>query len=70
MSARVYLVVSGVFFGVVALLHLVRLVNQWGFQLGPWLLPLWVSWPGTLVPAALSLWAFRLAGTPPSSSRA
>lgn len=67
MSARVYLVVSGMIFGVVALLHLVRLVNQWVFRVGPWSLPLWMSWTGTLVAAALCLWALRLAATSPSS---
>lgn len=61
MNARVYLVVSGMIFGVVALLHLVRLVNHWAFRIGPWSLPLWMSWGGTLVAAALCLWAFRLA---------
>jgi hypothetical protein len=29
-------------------------------QLGQWVVPLWVSVIGLLVPAALALWAFRL----------
>jgi hypothetical protein len=63
MRARAYLFLSGTIFGAVALLHLVRVVNHWASQVGPWSVPLWVSWGGTLVPAALCLWAFRLAGT-------
>jgi hypothetical protein len=61
MGTRPYLVVSGLIFGVVAALHLLRVVNQWAFQVGPWSLPLSVSWLGTLVPALLCVWAFRLA---------
>ncbi len=36
MNTRAYLVISGIIFGVVAVLHLLRLVNDWSFQLGPW----------------------------------
>ena len=64
MNARVYLVVSGVVFGIVAILHLVRVMNSWAFQLGPWSIPMWVSWLGTFGPAVLCLWALRLASRP------
>jgi len=30
-------------------------------ELGQWVIPLWPSVIGLLVPAALALWAFRLA---------
>ena len=62
-SPRLYLVVSGVIFGIVAILHLVRLVNGWRFDLGPWSIPMWMSWGGTLLPAILCVWALRLAAT-------
>ena len=38
------MMISGTIFGLVALLHLLRAVNQWPFQLGPWFLPQWASW--------------------------
>ena len=39
MSCRTYLWFSGSIFGVVAALHVVRLINGWPFQVGPWSLP-------------------------------
>jgi len=61
MNARTYLVISSVIFGIVAILHFIRVMNGWDFQLGPWSLPMWVSWGGTVGPAVLCLWALRLA---------
>ena len=61
MSSRTYLVISGTVFGIVAALHLLRVVNGWAVVVGPWSAPMWVSWLGTLVPAVLCVWAFRLA---------
>jgi len=61
MSSRTYLVISGTVFGIVAVLHLLRVVNGWVMVLGPWSAPMWVSWLGTIGPAVLCVWAFRLA---------
>ena len=61
MSTRPYLAVSGTFFGGVALLHVLRVVNGWQAVVGPWSAPMWISWLGTVIPAVLCAWAFRLA---------
>ena len=61
MQQHPYLVVTGTIFGLVALVHLLRVVNGWSFEIGPWSLPMAASWIGTLVPAILCVWAFRLA---------
>lgn len=61
MNERSYLRTSGTIFGVVALFHLMRVVNGWAFQAGPWAVPPWFSWMGTIFPAFLCVWAFRLA---------
>lgn len=45
-GTRSYLVISGAIFAVVGLLHLLRVVNIWPVQLGPWSVPMWVSWVG------------------------
>ncbi len=60
MKDQLYVMISGTIFGLVALLHLLRAVNQWPFQLGPWFLPQWASWFGAAIAAGLCLWAFRL----------
>jgi len=66
MNARTYLMISGVIFGLVAILHLIRVINGWAFLVGSWSVPMWASWLGTAVPAVLCLWAFRLASRPSS----
>jgi len=60
MSCRTYLCISGTIFGVVAALHVLRLVNRWPFQVGPWILPVALSWVAVAAAAGLCLWAFRL----------
>lgn len=58
---RSYLMISATVFGLIALLHIVRLLLHWPAQVGGWIVPLWVSWIAVLAPGALSVWAFRLA---------
>jgi hypothetical protein len=57
---RAYLLVSGVLFGVIALVHAARLALGWPAQVAHWDVPLWISWIGLLVPGALCIWALRL----------
>ncbi len=61
MSSRIYVTVTGTVFGFVAVIHLLRVVNGWAFVVGPWSIPMEVSWIGTFFPAVLCVWAFRLA---------
>jgi hypothetical protein len=58
---RSYMVISGVIFGIVAIIHLLRVINGWALVLGQYSVPMWVSWLGAVVPALLCIWAFRLA---------
>jgi hypothetical protein len=57
---RYYLRVSGTLFGLIALGHLLRLLYRVPAEIGQWVVPLWVSVVGLLLPAGLALWAFRL----------
>ncbi len=61
MTTRAYLIVSGLLFGLVAVLHLLRVANGWAFELGPWSLPMSFSWLGALIPGLLCAWALRTA---------
>ena len=45
-SNKVYLVLSGTIFFLVAMLHLLRLVYQWPILVGTWTVPHWVSYVG------------------------
>ena len=61
MNTKLYLLISGAIFCVVAMLHLLRMLNQWSFIVEQWAIPLWVSWVGVVIPASLAIWAVRLA---------
>jgi hypothetical protein len=63
-NARTYLLLSGLVFGAVAVLHLLRVVYGWEAVVGPWSVPMEVSWTGMIVPAVLCGWALRLASRP------
>jgi hypothetical protein len=60
MCLHAYLVISGIIFGLVAILHLVRLVRKATVQFGSKVIPMWISWGGLVVAAALCAWAFSL----------
>jgi len=57
---RTYLVISGVIFGAVALMHVLRLSLNWQVEVAGWSVPLWISWVGLGVAGALFIWAIRL----------
>ena len=54
-----YTLVSGAVFGVVAAIQVVRAVNQWVVQIGPFNVPLWFSWVAAVVAGGLCVWAFK-----------
>ena len=54
-----YVVVSGVLFGVIAVLQAVRALNQWPVQVAGFDVPVWVSWVAMVVAGSLCVWAFR-----------
>ncbi len=57
---RAYLQISGAIFGVIALLHVVRLLLGWRADVAGWAVPFWISWMAIFAAGALSVWAFRL----------
>jgi hypothetical protein len=61
MSNR-YFVVSGFVFGVVAVAHAVRALNQWPVRVGVFDIPVWPSWIAVIVAGSLCAWAFRSRG--------
>ena len=59
---RTYIQITGIVFGVVALVHVVRLILDWPAQVAGWVVPIWISWIAIFVAGALCVWAFRLVG--------
>ncbi|GAA0722150.1 hypothetical protein [Dokdonella soli] len=58
MKTQTFVLVSTIIFGLVAIMHLVRAVQGWTVQLGPYAIPAAVSWIGLLIGGALCLWGF------------
>jgi hypothetical protein len=56
---RMYLLVAGAIFSVVAVAHLVRIFTQGDFVLWGWTVPLWLSWLGTMIAAYLAYASFH-----------
>ena len=60
MNHKNYCLVSGILFSIVAIAHLLRILNGISVQVDDYSVPMLVSWVGLVVPAALAAWAFRL----------
>ncbi|MBI3575920.1 MAG: hypothetical protein HY083_09760 [Gammaproteobacteria bacterium] len=61
MKPKIYLMVSGTLFALVALLHLLRIVFNWQAVIGSWTVPMWLSWIGLAVTVTFCTWAYNLA---------
>lgn len=61
MNQKIYFVVCGSVFFVVAAAHLTRLVGGWEIAIAGWTAPYWLSVLGLIVPGLLSIWGFALA---------
>lgn len=60
MSQKAFFGMSGTIFGIVALLHLARIIYGWPAQIGTFIVPTWVSWLSLLVAGYLAITAFIL----------
>lgn len=59
MNARTFgLRLAGTIFGLVAILHLLRVVTNIPVIIGDWLMPVWVNLLELIVTAAFSFWLF------------
>ncbi|MBC8321841.1 MAG: hypothetical protein H8E34_14100 [Bacteroidetes bacterium] len=59
-SKIIALRISGTIFGIVALLHLSRLLTGISVLIGDWTLPIWVNIFGFIASATLSTWLWWL----------
>ena len=63
MTEKLYLIISGVIFALIGLLHLLRIMFQWPAMVGAWTVPFTISLMVIMVAAVLTFWAFRLSRT-------
>ncbi|HIA76273.1 MAG TPA: hypothetical protein EYN92_07640 [Dehalococcoidia bacterium] len=64
MITKKYIYVSAAVFAVVALIHLMRALSGWEFQIGPFDIPLTASWVLFVACASLAVWALRSTSAP------
>ena len=62
-NVKIYLSISAAIFGIVALIHIVRALSGWAFQIGTMEVPILASWVGFVITGVLAAWAIRLALT-------
>lgn len=61
MSHKSFFQVTGAIFGVIAVLHLARLVWEWQAEIGGWSVPMWLSVVAVLLAGFFSYQGFKLA---------
>jgi hypothetical protein len=60
MDAKTFSLMAGVIFAVVALLHLVRIFEEWTVIIGDWSVPKSVSWVALIIAGGLAILGLRL----------
>ena len=60
--SNAYAAVSALIFTIVAVMHLMRILNRWSVAVGPYNVSMNVSWAGVFVAALLPIWGFAQLG--------
>jgi hypothetical protein len=60
--ANSYAAVSALIFALVAVAHVLRLVNRWTLQIGSYNVSMNLSWAALVVPALIAIWGFMQLG--------
>jgi hypothetical protein len=60
MKTRLYVVASALIFMLVAVGHMVRLMESWPVQVGPFSLPVWASVVAVLASAGVAVWGLSV----------
>jgi hypothetical protein len=56
--SNAYALISALIFAVVAIAHVLRLINRWSVVIGPYNISINVSWAALVVSALLAIWGF------------
>jgi len=60
MRVNAYLTVTGILFGIMAIVHMLRLLNGWSASVGSWQVPVEFSWSAAAIGAAVAVWSIIL----------
>jgi len=61
-SKDFWLRITGTIFGIVAILHLLRIITGIQVLIGDFTLPVWVNWMGLLAASFLCCWLWIVSG--------
>jgi hypothetical protein len=53
-----YVLISALIFALVAVGHVVRIINRWTIQVGPYNVSMNLSWAALVVSALIAIWGF------------
>jgi len=59
MTQKIYSLISGILFTLVALSHLGRIVQGWDITAAGTVVPMWVSWIGLVITAILASFGLK-----------
>jgi hypothetical protein len=57
-----YAAASALIFAIVAIVHLIRILRGWAVHIGPYAVPMSLSWIGLMIAALLAIWGFMQLG--------
>ena len=60
MNDKLFHLITGIIFALVALLQALRLYMAWPVMIGGWNAPMWISWIALVVASGLSYFALTL----------
>ena len=60
MSQKAFSLVAGLFFSLIAVGHLLRIVYSWSLQIADWTAPMWASWLAVIVAGFLGIAGLQL----------
>jgi hypothetical protein len=61
MTEKTFSTIAAVIFGIVAVLHLVRILMGWTVVIDSWTVPMWVSWIGLIVAGGMGYYGTKFA---------
>jgi len=63
MTEKAFSTIAAAIFGVVAVLHLVRILMGWSIVIDGLAVPMWVSWVGLIIAGGLSYYGTKLSSS-------
>lgn len=59
MGSKPFTTIAAIVFAIMAVVHVIRLVVHFHIAAGSHEIPMWVSWPGVIIPAILAWGLYR-----------